>query len=34
MKIMGQAEITVHVFFEKVLNLRYENRRCNMDVPP
>lgn len=19
--------------FEKVLNLRYENRRCNMDVP-
>lgn len=31
---MGQAEMSVHGFYEKVLNLRYEDRRCNMDVPP
>ena len=30
----GQAEMSVHGFYEKVLNLRYEDRRCNMDVPP
>jgi len=33
-EVMGQAEMSVHEFYEKVLNLRYEDRRCNMDVPP